>query len=99
MSVIHNLVQSGFIKVGTWVGVPHGSTRHINQLVVTQVLQTDHVICHDVKTQNKYQVPFSLIQQVDGMILSRFLLQADLTPQGVKKENQLKRGRKPKVRS
>lgn len=97
MTVIHNLIQSGFIKVGTWVGVHVHSPGRVSQMVVHEITSSDHIICEHVQTCVRYKVPPGLIQEVDGMQLSRYLSQADLDAQG-RKRNQRKRGRKPKVR-
>lgn len=99
MNVIQNLIQGEFIRKGTWVGVRNSHKPITQRLVVERWLPDGDLIVRDMQNHQLFRMPPQLVAEIDGMTLDRFLEQADLDPQGIRKQNLVRRGRKPKVRT
>ena len=96
--IIHNLIRYNWIKPGTWLGVT--TLNKITHMVVQRANTTTHAFtCVNPSDDCIYQVPFHAVTEVDGMLLHRFLTQADLTSEGTPIQNLVRRGRKRKITS
>lgn len=94
--IIANLVKQNLIGKGTWIGIGDKSHPVIYRIVVESITTSGDVIGIDYLTNQKVKVQQHMVVEIDGMNISRFLSQADLDSNGVKIQNLVRRGRKPK---
>jgi hypothetical protein len=96
--LIKNLIKTGLIQPGTWLGVslPHRAQVHVRVRVCN--IHSDQIWAHVPNQTQSIPVPDHVIQEVDGMHIQRFCAQADLNAQGEKLLPKPRRGRKPKLR-
>jgi hypothetical protein len=98
--VILTLINSGFIQTGTIVGVGDlvRSPKTVKRFAVEGV-KADSLTARHIDTNLVVNITASLITEVDGMSVNRYLDYADLDEDGVPIYRGKKRGRRPKPKN
>ena len=96
--MFENLIKQQLVRKGTWLGVaPSGEKVH-TRVSMESITLDGHIVGMDCRTNQRVKFAATLVVEIDGMSLGRFLAQADLDSQGRKIENLVRRGRKPKIK-
>jgi hypothetical protein len=93
--VLENLVRQQHVKRGTWLSIETPGTTSLRNCVVEAVGSSGWMLCVDLYDQTRLKVYYESVRQIDGMIISRFLEQANLTKDGLPRPAKRK-GRRPK---
>jgi hypothetical protein len=94
--LIKNLIRSKMIQPGTWLGVSLPNRAQVHVRVRVCDIHAGQIWAHVPNQTQAVWVPDHVIQEVDGMHINRFCVQADLNAQGEKLLPKPRRGRKPK---
>lgn len=99
MKLFENLIASQHIQKGTWVGLSNTDGPILHRFVVDSCEPPHTILVSCSRTLRQMQVPVHMIAEIEGMTIDRFLVQAELTPEGEKAVKGPRRGRKRKVRT
>lgn len=97
--IFDNLIKQKLISPGTWIGIKNGDRAVIKRLSVIKITSDSEVLAVDYSNNTTVRLNTSVIAEIDGMTVGRFLQQADLNGDGEKITGIKRRGRRPKNRS
>jgi hypothetical protein len=97
--ILLNLAAQNLIGKGTWIGIQTDEQKLLRRVVIDSITTQGEIIATDIHNNQKIKFAHNCVVEIEGMLLSRFLQQADLDHNGIKIINLVRRGRKPKIRT
>lgn len=93
-----NLIKQQLVRRGTWLGLAQPGAPVFTRVSMEYMTKDGQIVGMDCRTNQRVKFSTLMVVEIDGMDVNRFLAQADLNSQGLKIENLVRRGRKPKIR-